>query len=94
MVPLLVGVNCIVVVMFLMNRFARLYPLPPMTSSSRVCLTCHAGWVLKDAVTQFPLGNGGAGGGSGRAHAIIVDVGSVMVHAGESYPAVPNYRKL
>ena len=32
MVPLLVGVNCIAVVMFLTIGFARFYPLPSMTS--------------------------------------------------------------
>jgi hypothetical protein len=40
MVPLLVGVNCIVVVMFLMIGFARLYPLLSMASALRVCLPC------------------------------------------------------
>ena len=43
MVPLLVGVNCIAVVMFLTIGFARLYPLPSMTSSLRVYLPCGLG---------------------------------------------------
>jgi predicted CXXCH cytochrome family protein len=43
MVPLLVGVNCIVVVMFLMIGFARLYPLLSMTSALRVYMPCGLG---------------------------------------------------
>ena len=68
----------------------RIRPFLPIAIDDIIHLcggTCHAGWVLEGAVIQFPPGNGGAGGGSGRARAIMflyrnVDVGNVMVHTG------------